>query len=377
MLIFDEHLLLCRTLHGERGALLALALTFGDRGTRPKIRLWVASFMADCLIRQNSTSLNKLPLNVLSEWIVMTITLYANIVSFTQCHDNAAQGGTNLFIFIFMKTSVEKVRYNKVKHFCRRHWWRRWSRTQWETLPVSGSNHCMLLPKLMKKWMLPDLTSKRAALLENLNTATVLLLSLKSHLRTRLLPGLSSCSIWQLVALRGEEWQVSLHFSHTSLLSLDLVQQHTETCLWHVEQPCGGFLWAEPSQAVWCFSMKEGMGSSWSGICREEGSKKIKREFWTQREGETGVKRRDSYRHKEKLNTDGHICTRHITDLRLALPSCQNEDPIKMKGRRLLPSVEHCSLPMRSLNTRLMLSLTLHCPDQVILHDTLQRNSHL
>lgn len=60
-----------------------------------------------------------------------------------------------------------------------------------------------------------------------------------------------------------------------------------------------------------------------------------------------------------------------------ALPNRESEDPIKMKGRRLLPSAERCSLPMRSLNTRLMLSLTPHCPSQVILQDTLRRNSHL
>jgi len=77
------------------------------------------------------------------------------------------KGGKNLFIFIFLKTSVEKVKYNKVKHFCRRHWRRQRSSTQWETLPVSGSNSYTLLPKLTKKWILPDLTSKRTALSES------------------------------------------------------------------------------------------------------------------------------------------------------------------------------------------------------------------
>lgn len=36
-------------------------------------------------------------------------------MSFTQCLDNASQGGEILFIFMFMKIRVEKVKYKKVK----------------------------------------------------------------------------------------------------------------------------------------------------------------------------------------------------------------------------------------------------------------------
>lgn len=110
---------------------------------------------------------------------------------------------------------------------------------------------------------------------------------LKSHLRTSLLPGLSSWSTRQLVSRGG----VPPHFSHTSLLSLDLVQQHMETCPGHVEPPCGGVLWAEASQAVWCFSVK---GRSWLGICREEGNHKIKRVFYHRRKVTLRLKGRRS-----------------------------------------------------------------------------------
>lgn len=60
---------------------------------------------------------------------------------------------------IFMKISKEKVNENKVKNFCRRYWWRKWSRTQSKMQPVFGSGQHTLFPKLIKKWVLPNLTS--------------------------------------------------------------------------------------------------------------------------------------------------------------------------------------------------------------------------
>lgn len=74
------------------------------------------------------------------------------------------QGG-DLFLFIFMNTSVEKMSYSKMKHFCRRHWWRKQSRNPTGMLPVSSSSQYTLFPKLIKKWILPNLSSKHAALI--------------------------------------------------------------------------------------------------------------------------------------------------------------------------------------------------------------------
>lgn len=50
-----------------------------------------------------------------AHWMNSYYNNYYNTVSFAQCFDNASQRGKNLFIFMFMKISVEKVKYKKVK----------------------------------------------------------------------------------------------------------------------------------------------------------------------------------------------------------------------------------------------------------------------
>lgn len=119
MLIFDEYLLPCCTLAWEERS-PACPCSYPWWPWHQAKDPSLSGFIHGYLIRQNSTSLNKLPLNVLTEWTVMTTIFYANIVSFIQCHDNASRGSEGFILMIFMKTSKEKVNYNKVKHFCRR-----------------------------------------------------------------------------------------------------------------------------------------------------------------------------------------------------------------------------------------------------------------
>lgn len=56
-------------------------------------------------------------------------------------------------------------------------------------------------------------------------------------------------------------------------------------------------------------------GKKLIGNMQRRGQPQNKEGVLSQEEGNTEIKRKEKYSHNEKLDTDGHVCTRHITGL--------------------------------------------------------------